>query len=452
LIAVGESIVLSSSREQENLDYQAKIAELQVRDALTGLYNRSHFIRMTSAEVEKDRSGAVSALLYIRPDRFSVIDERLGPVASDAVLRSLGMLVEEQCGKHSVVARFGGNIFTALVVRRSFSHICKLAENLVEAISTSVFSAGPLSTSMTASIGMVELSECITDSTQAFSLAQAAAKQSRQAGGDRMQVNRSLEMDEYGNLQDAGWVRKIRTALEDNAFHLVYQPIASLMGASINNVDVLVRMLDKEGEDILPGEFMPAAERTGLMPEIDRWVIAEALEVAAQRTADGKQSVFFLRISEASLREEGFIDWLGERALSYDLSPKSIVLQVSESFLEHNISRIRRLVQVCAELGFQLAVANVGVADNCLQLIKLVAMDYLVIDGSFMENLEDEGSRIQLEEIVAAAREKQVATIGSRVENAAELSALCHMGIDYIVGYHVQEPEETIAEDIQLPD
>jgi EAL domain-containing protein (putative c-di-GMP-specific phosphodiesterase class I) len=267
-----------------------------------------------------------------------------------------------------------------------------------------------------------------------------------------MQVNRSLEMDEYGNLQDAGWVRKIRTALEDNAFHLVYQPIASLMGASASNSDVLVRMLDKDGEDILPGEFMPAAERTGLMPEIDRWVIGEALKVAAQRTAEGKHSALFLRVSEASLREEGFMEWLGELALSYDLAPKSIVLQVSESFLEHNISRIRRLVQVCAELGFQLAVANVGVADNCLQLIKLVAMDYLVIDGSFMENLENEESREKLQQIVAAARDKQVATIGSRVENAAELSALCHMGIDYIVGYHVQEPEETIVDDIQLPE
>ena len=235
---------MSISCEQENRDYQAKIAELQVRDSLTGLYNRKHFIRLTTAEVKKERDGAVKALFYIRPDRFSTIDERFGPLASDAVLRALGLLIEEKAGKRSAVARFGGNIFTALVVRRSFSEIRKLADELVETIATSVYSAGKLSTSMTASVGLVELSECVTDATHAFALAQTAARQAREKGGNQLKVNRSLEVDENGVLQDAGWVRKIRTALEDGAFHLVFQPIASLMGAANNSYDVLVRTLN----------------------------------------------------------------------------------------------------------------------------------------------------------------------------------------------------------------
>ena len=365
---------MTISCEQKNSDYEAKIAELQVRDSLTGLYNRKHFIRVTSAEVEKEREGLVQALLYIRPDHFSVVDERFGPAGSDAVLKSMGKLIEEQVGKSSVVARFGGIIFTVLVVRRSFSEICKLAEHLVAAISTTVFSSGQLSTSMTASVGLVELSESITTSTQAFSLAQTAAKQARQKGGNLLRINQSLEMDDNGQLHDAGWVRIIRSALEDDDFHLVYQPIASLMGADNNSYDVLVRMLDRTREEILPGEFMPAAERTGLMPAIDRWIIDRAFAMSNQRQAQGKPSQLFLRVSEASIQDEMFCGWLIQQQNQAHVKADSIVLQVSEIAAERNLAQVRTLAAVCKKLGFQLAVANLGAGGNSLQLIQLIPM------------------------------------------------------------------------------
>lgn len=442
---------MSITCEQENRDYREKIAQLQSRDALTGLYNRKHFIRLASAEIGKQREGSVSALLYIRPDRFGSIDERFGPLASDAVLRLMGQVIREQAGKNSVPARFGGNIFAMLAVRRSFSEISSLAEGLLKTISGTVFTAGSHSIGMTASIGMVELSESVTDSDQAFSLAQAASREARQKGGDQLCVNQSLEVDENGRLRDAGWVRMIRSALEDDGFHLVYQPIASLLGEANNSYDVLVRMLDASGEDILPGEFMPAAERTGLMPAIDRWVIDQAFAVSAERAAEGKNAKLFLRVSKPSLHDPEFGEWLLERARYHSLEEDSVVLQVAEHLAEHNVSRIRALGNVCARAHFQLALANVGAGENSMQLIKLIPADFLVIDGSFMEDLDDPERRHRLEQIVSVAKDRQAATIATRVENAKALAALCHIGIDYIVGYHVQEPEEVIIEEVRLP-
>ena len=156
---------MNSCCEQENHDIRAEIAELRVRDSLTGLCNRKHFYRLASAEVKNHRKGAVQALLYIRPDRFSEIDERFGPLASDAMLRGLGRMIREQVGKHCIVARFGGNIFTVLVVRRRIQEIRELAEHLLTAVSGSVFSAAEQSTCMTISIGVVELSHAIADTT-----------------------------------------------------------------------------------------------------------------------------------------------------------------------------------------------------------------------------------------------------------------------------------------------
>jgi diguanylate cyclase (GGDEF)-like protein len=442
---------LSISNQQEICAYQAKILDMQARDSLTGLYNRNHFFQLTNTEFKKTRPDAVKALLYIRPDRFSAIDERLGPIASDALLRSLGLLVAETAGKPSVVARFGGNIFTLLVVRRNLAEIEALAETLLKSISTSVFTADKHSTSMTASIGVIELTEAVRDSNHALSLAQTAASEARKKGGDQVEVNLSLEQDREGKLQDAGWLRKIRRALKSDAFQLAFQPIASLTGATNNSYDVLVLLLDDEQGGILPGEFMPAAERSGMMPAIDRWVIRHAFSVSYKRAADGKPTLLFIRVSEPSLLDATFIDWLTQQVRRYQLPEKSIVLQVSESVAEHYLSRVRALASACKKLRLLLSVANAGAGANCQQLMKLVPIDFLVIDGSFMEGLKNPRKRAQLDEIVAAAAERKIPTIATRVENASELAALCNMGIDYVLGYHVQEPDEIIVEDVLLP-
>ena len=200
----------------------------------------------------------------------------------------------------------------------------------------------------------------------------------------------------------------------------------------------------------MPAEFMPAAERTGLMPSLDRWVIEHALGVSEERRAAGKRSLFFLRISEPTLREKGFTEWLDEQGGQHRVGGSSIVLQISEDVVSHNLAQVRALARVCSRLKFKLAVSNFGIGENCMQLIQLISMDYLILNGRFMQELEDPRRRLQLELIVGAAKNKQIPTIATRVENAQTLTELCHMGIDYVLGYHVQEPEETIVEAVAL--
>lgn len=390
-------------------------------------------------------------MLYIRPDRFNSIDERLGPVASDALLKVFGLLVAQKVGKQGVVARFGGNIFTVLVVRHKLSEICSVAEDLVDTISNMVFAAGQQSTSMTASIGLVELTHSVRDSNHALSLAQAAAGEARRKGGSQFELNQSLEIDHDGKLQDAGWLRKIQAAFKNDTFQLVFQPIASLTGGASNSYDVLVRMLDDQQGNILPDDFLPTAERNGLMPAIDRWVIEHALALSVKRAAKGKPTLLFLRVSEASLVDDSFTDWLTERCHRYQLPAGSVVLQISESVAERYLSRVRALKTLCLKLRLLLSMANAGAGDNCQQLIRLIPMDFLAIDGGFIEDLGSPHRRAQVDQIIAAAREKEIPTIATRVENASELAVLCNMGVDYVVGYHVQEPDEIIVEDVLLP-
>lgn len=439
---------MNSCCERENHTIREELAQLRARDSLTGLYNRGHFYRYTSAAVNKYREDAVQALLYIRPDHFSGIDERIGPLASDGLLKGLADLVNEHAGNNTLVSRFGGNLFTMLLVRRSIYEIRQLAEQLVEAVANSTFAAGKESLMITVSVGLVELTPSISDPTRAFALAQKAVRAARAKGGNCLHIENSAEEDADARDQDRAWVRKILSALVEDRFQLAFQPIAGLMASGENINDVLVRMLDPEGQEILPGDFMPAAERAGLMPDIDKWVIGQAFALAAERGATEDGLAFILRISEPSLVDSDFKGWLETEFRKYQLPPGTIVFQVTESIAERNIPLLKSLSEFCRGLGCGLAIAHFGVSDNCLHLLDQLSLDFLIFHGSFMEDLEDIVRTNLLQEITDLARAKKIPTVATRVEDARALTTLCQLGIDYIQGYHLQEPEVDISRNV----
>jgi diguanylate cyclase (GGDEF)-like protein len=439
---------LNTCCERENGAIREELAELRMRDSLTGLYNRGHFYRFASAAVKKHREDAVQALLYIRPDHFSGIDERIGPLASDALLKSIADLINECAGRNTVVSRFGGNVFTILLVRRSIYEIRQLAEKLVEAIANSAFAAGDQTTQITVSVGMVELTTGIKDTAQAFAMAQKASRNARSKGGNCLHIENSAEEEAASREDDRRWVRKILSALVEDDFQLAFQPIAGLMASRENITDVLVRMLDKEGQEILPGEFMPAADRAGLMPDIDKWVIGQALSLATERQESEQPLILILRISEPSLMDPGFESWLATEFGKYSLEPGTIVFQVTEAIAEQHWQLLQSLSACCQKINCGLAIAHFGMSDNCMQLLEDLKLDYLIFDGSFMEDLNDASRKLRLEQIAAQAKEKEIPTVATRVEDSAALTALCQMGVDYIQGYHLQEPEVEITENV----
>ena len=435
----------------QNSDFQARVAELEVRDSLTGLYNREYFLEFLDAELWREPTATENALLYIRPDRFNAIDERFGPLASDQLLRQLAEVISEASGDGCTVARFGGNIFAVKLSRGSFRQMRAVARQVLERIAGTVFEAGGLSTTMTASIGMVEFSKSLKTADQALSLAQVAARQARCRGGNQLQIDQSFEFSANGKRQEEAWAKKIRLALEYDLLRLAYQPIASLSGDEVPGFDVLLRLREDDGKDVPAKEFIAVAERTGLMPDVDRWVIRRAFAASSARRREGKPTRIFVRISEASLREPNFYNWLVQQTEVFAIDPGGIVLQVSEEATGRNISLVRRLATRCKQQGLRLSLANIEGRDTSLQLSRLVAADYLVLDGSFIRNLDDPVHYARLEALVALAAERQVPVMAAQVETAASLASLCRLGVQYVVGYHLQEPGEYMLDATEAP-
>lgn len=416
------------------------------QDPLTELYSRAHVMKLLPSLLANPVKQETRALIHVRPDRFGEIDERLGPTASDALLK----LVADRLKKHMVtkclLSRFAGASFLALVTRPEIEDIRTLAETVHEAISAELFEVGELSTTMTASIGVLILPAIPQCPERAISMVQGATRLARENGGDRIHFEEPGDEANRQDAETARWGRRAADALKKNNFRLLYQPIANLDGTNSISFDVLLRMLDDDGNEVPPGDFMPGAEQAGLMPDIDRWVIKHALAVAARRHSQGKKTRIFVRLSEATLRDNRFFGWLGLETLKHRLDRDSVVLQLTERIAERCLPMVRELSGICRDMHLKIALASTGEEASYVPMVENLDLDFVVLDGSAVRELESQ----QLKQLINIARQRDTQVIASRVESAAELSRLYMLGVDYVAGFHVHKPEVGIADDMQL--
>ena len=423
-----------------------RLQALRTRDSLTGLYNRAHFLRFLQSALRDAPADGLRALLYLRPDGFGAIDARIGPSASDELLAQLAGVCKDVLTERSLLARFGGTVFVAMVQREDPAEFAAIAEQLLGIIAGRIFESGSQSASLTASIGLVILPPTLQSADEAVSLAQSAAALARQEGGNRVQLEQPDEQETQALAASIRRQKRIRAALQNDGFTLAYQPIADLDGSTSFSYDVLLRMQGEGGEEVLPGEFLPVAEAAGLMPQIDRWVIRRAFAVAARRFAGGKKTRVFLRVSEATLADPEFSGWLGLEALAHRLDRESVVLQLPDAIVENRLPLVRELATSCRDLHLQVSLASAGPALRCQRLLDEAAFDFLVLDGRFVKE-EDRGA---LGSLVDKARSRDIQVIATQIESAADLAQLYSLGVDYVSGFHVQAPEEEMVEGVNV--
>jgi diguanylate cyclase (GGDEF)-like protein/PAS domain S-box-containing protein len=426
---------------------QEKIEEVGRRDPLTGLYHRSYFVEVLTEELKREEKSAARGLLYIKPDKFGIVEERIGLLESDRVLHQLAEIIAAQLADSDLPARFGGNIYTAVVVRSNFKDIEAIAERIRDVVAKKIFSAGSGSTPMTVSIGIADLATSTKGPAGAIAMAQQAIEDARKAGGNRVKVWVPAETDKEGKVTDAGWVKRITAALKDDRFQLAFQGIASLQGDATDMLDVLVRMIGEDGAEILPAEFMPAAGRNGLMVGIDRWIVINALKVAVERTKTREETKVFLRISDQTLADPTFSAFLGKSLAELSVPKGAVVLQVAEKSVAKYLKETQALASATQQMGCGFALEHFGIGHEPLRLLDYFKPDFVKVDGSFMQVIDrDEGKRNFVKTLMAAIKEKGIRTIAERVESANTMALLWGLGADFIQGNYVQEPEVILSE------
>jgi EAL domain-containing protein (putative c-di-GMP-specific phosphodiesterase class I) len=212
--------------------------------------------------------------------------------------------------------------------------------------------------------------------------------------------------------------------------------------------DMLVRMIDEQGKPILPSEFLPAAERNNLMQNIDRWIISASMEFCKEGTA----SQVFVRLSRHSMQDSSLIAWMKKELQDRKLDPAKLCLQVPEQEAAKYIKHTKKVVADFHKLGIRFALEHYGIDKNRFQILDILKPHYIKIDGELMHSLTtDTDMQNSVQQVAAAAGERNIQTVAERVENANAMAVLFQIGIDFMQGHYVHEPEVVLQEPESAP-
>ena len=415
------------------------------RDPTTLFFHRAQFVERITKRLKRKPASGTHCLVYIRPDKFGELKQKIGVLDSEDILAQFAEVVRKRLHPRDVAGRFEGTAIMALLERGSDRDAQVWGRQLVEHVKSMTFDVADKSTHMTCTVGACGVSEMFGSLEEFVSATVNAYKAGQEAGGNTSCLSETSEEDTRQREFDAIWVKHLKSALMDNRFRLAQLPIAGLRSDSVQMYDLLVRMIDEQGNSVLPSEFLPAAERNNMMKNIDRWMLTAAMRFCDQSEADR----VFVRISKQSITDSTTAAWLQQRLDEESFDCSRLVIQVPESDAAKHIKQTRAFVGRARKLGIGFAIEHYGIDQERFQILDLLKPDYIKIDGELMHTLmTDKGMQDAVSRIVAAANKRKIKTVAERVENANAMAVLFQLGLDYMQGHYVHEPE-VVLEDVQ---
>ncbi|TGQ53192.1 EAL domain-containing protein [Mesorhizobium sp. M1C.F.Ca.ET.193.01.1.1] len=430
------------TREQdfiERLSWQAS------HDALTGLTNRRDFeSRLAGAISQPPEKPRVHALMYLDLDQFKLVNDTCGHAAGDQLLRQISVLLLSELPTGDILARLGGDEFGVLLFDCDSGSAIATAERLRATVQDLHFSWEGRPFNISVSIGMVEIADCGMSLEEVLRAADVACYMAKEKGRNRVQLHSDSDSALRQRFGEMAWVQRLHAALEEDRFRLHAQEIAPLhqnTGEAGAHIEILLRLTDEDGNYVTPQSFIPAAERYGLMPSIDRWVVRNTFRTLAARIADPRAtpiSTCAINLSGASFGDETFLRFLREQFAAHDIAPETTCLEITETSAIANLTEAMRFIADLRALGCRFALDDFGSGMSSFAYLKHLPVDYLKIDGSFVKDmLDDRIDRAMVEMIKVTGKR----TIAEFVESQGIIEALRAIGVDHAQGYAIARPQ-----------
>ena len=413
------------------------------RDPTTLLFHRAQLLeRITKRLKHKPKSG-LHVLAYIKPDKFGDLAEKVGYIDSEEVLAQFAEEVRRRLHPRDVAGRFEGTSLMVLLERGNANDAEVWGNQLARHIEKTSFEVGQNSTQLSCSVGVCAVSDVFSNLEELVSATVDAWRHARDAGGNQALLSQRLDEDTRQREFDAIWVKHLKSALMENRFKLASLPIAGLRSDSVRMYDLLVRMIDEQGNSVLPSEFLGAAERNNMLKNIDRWMILAAMDFCEQHDADR----VFVRLSRQSVVDGTTAAWMQQEFEKRDFDCSRLVAQIPERDAAKHIKQTQGLVAGLRRLGVAFAIEHYGIDQERFQILDMLKPDYIKIDGELMHSLMTETSMQEsVQRIVTAANERGIRTVAERVENANAMAVLFQLGLDYMQGHYVHEPEVVLED------
>ena len=434
--------VTKERRLKRALSFQAS------HDALTGLINRREFDNRLQTALQSARDGeGAHALLYVDLDQFKVVNDTCGHTAGDRLLRDVTALLQQEVRSADLIARLGGDEFGILVQHCSLEQATRIADQICEAARNFRFTWEQNTASIGASIGVVEITSKSDSVASLLSAADLACYAAKEAGRNRVHVYDSGEVS--GRQREMYWVSRVTRAVDEDRLELYSQQIFATRADSPKLsafIELLVRLRDDDGTLILPGEFIPAAERYNIVGAIDRWVLERAVARLREYQAAGQEApLLAINLSGNSICERNFLDFVLAQ-VEDPLIGKNLCFEITETAIITSMAQAVFFMQEVKKRGCRFALDDFGNGLSSFHYLKKLPVDFLKIDGQFVGSLTtDPVDRSMLEAISKVAGALGIATIAERVESAEALEQLTMLGIDFAQGFHLAPPEPLTA-------
>lgn len=420
----------------------ANVIEQLQRDPVTGLFNRARMLECIDEAVAAATQGTKGqSLLLIEPDNWQSIVAGVGLAKADELLAAFANRVEGQLTAQDTAGLLAEHTVGVLLHTRNDEGIKQWIAGLQQAIAGGIFDLGSRSITITASIGGSLLGERNANTELLLNQASQALRNAQSQGGNRSDLHDPAAREKADEERERYWLGVIDQALVQNEFVLYHQQTISLQDAEGEFSEILLRLNGPQGE-VLPGFFMPIAEKHNLTPAIDRWVLNQAIEHLRARDRMGQPTTFFVKLTSGSLEDKQLLPWLGERLKQAALKHGQLVLEMTESKVVTALRPAQEFIQAWQKLGGQFALEQFGSGLNSFQLLNHINADYLKIDRSYMADLpQQQESQKKVADICRQARELKKQTIAEWVEDAASTSLLFACGVDFVQGNFLQEPQ-----------
>jgi diguanylate cyclase (GGDEF)-like protein/PAS domain S-box-containing protein len=428
--AVGQPLCallqLQDIDQRKHLERQLEY--LADHDPVTGLFNRRRFERELGRELAYARRyGGSGAVLMIDLDDLKRVNDRYGHAAGDQLIAGVAGLLRARLRTTDVVARMGGDEFAVLVPRGTLAEAESLAGELNEVVREGGASAS-IGVGCFDGIGEQTCEEVLLGADHAM----YAAKES---GRDRFVSQPTEEEVGAAARERLTWPGRIRKALDEDLFELHAQPVVDLRSGDVHQHELLIRLPGDDGELILPSAFLYTAERFGLTRRLDRWVVSQAVDLAAAGHQLG------VNISSESLTDPALPLFVEEALERAGADPRSIVFEVTERAAISGFAQAQSFIEHMAGLGCRFALDDFGAGFGCFYYLKHLPLDYLKIDGEFVRGLpQSKTDQILVASVVELARGLGKQTIAEYVGDEATVEILRDLGVDYAQGFHTGRP------------
>lgn len=447
-------------------EFVARLSWQASHDALTGLANRREFeARLQKALDTLSHKSRAHSLMFLDLDQFKVVNDTCGHAAGDQLLKQMSDLLQENLRTQNLrsqnlqtpnlqtpnlqtpglLARLGGDEFGVLLEDCDANSATAVAERLRLAVQELRFVWNGCVFNISVSIGLVHVAEAGTIE-ETLRAADMACYMAKEKGRNRVQTYSPSDSELVQRVEEMIWVQRIRNGLDEQRFCLFAQEIRALNKDEPrhSHIELLLRLRDEDGKLIEPGSFMPAAERYGLMPLIDRWVVRNAFALIASRLSSSEParlSSCAINLSGATFGDNDFVDYVRRQFEIHQVPPGMICFEITETSAITNLPSAKQFIQALKGLGCRFSLDDFGTGMSSFSYLKHLPVDIIKIDGSFVTGmLNSRIDRAMIEMIVHIAKVMGKSTVAEFVESNEILETLREIGVDYAQGYAIGKP------------